>query len=63
MRGRSGFGSIWVSVYGDDTELRIDPSTNTGTSIKVGRAPYDVTFAAGAAWVTNFGDDESIRRR
>src|SRR4051794_10269245 len=22
-----GFGSIWVSLYGEDTELRIDPAT------------------------------------
>jgi len=52
---------VWVEDYGGNDVTRIDPATNKTTSIKVGGAPYDVTFAAGAAWVTNYGDDTVSR--
>jgi YVTN family beta-propeller protein len=40
---------------------RIDPTDNTPTTITVGAGPYDVTYAAGAAWVTNYSDDTVSR--
>ncbi len=43
--------------YGDSTVTRVDASTGkVQHTFDVGGAPYDVTFASGAAWVTNYAD-------
>ena len=53
----AGGGSIWTADYGGNSSTRIDQVTGQVLAkIPVGGAPYDVTFAAGAAWVTNYTD-------
>ena len=57
-----GFGSIWVSVYGDDTELRIDPSTRKVLArIKTGIAPCGIAVGGGAVWVEDYGGNDVAR--
>ena len=57
-----GFGSVWVSLYGEDTELRIDPVTREVIArIKTGGAPCGVAIGAGAVWVENYGDNTVTR--
>ena len=55
-----GAGSISVD-YTASAVTRIDVATNRTSTIEVGSSPYDVTFAAGAAWVTNYGDGSVTR--
>jgi YVTN family beta-propeller protein len=50
-----GFGSIWVSVYGDNKELRIDPATRKVTAtFPTKGAPCGVAVGAGSVWVEDF---------
>ena len=57
-----GFGSVWVSVYGEDTELRLDPSTRKVIArIKTGGAPCGIAVGAGAVWVENYGGNTVTR--
>ena len=57
-----GFGSIWVSLYGDDTELRIDPATGKVLArIKTGIAPCGVAVGGGAVWVEDYGGNDVTR--
>src|SRR3954463_3208939 len=57
-----GFGAIWVSVYGEDTELRIDPATRKVIArIKTGIAPCGIAIGAGAVWVEDYGGNEVTR--
>jgi YVTN family beta-propeller protein len=50
-----GFGSIWVSVYGENKELRIDPATHAITAtIPTKPAPCGVAVGAGSVWVEDF---------
>ena len=52
-----GGGGVWVANRGDDTVVRIDPSTRAVvTTIPVGKAPAGVAFGAGSVWVANSGD-------
>jgi YVTN family beta-propeller protein len=50
-----------VEDYTASAVTRIDVATNRTSTIEVGSSPYDVTFAAGAAWVTNNGDSTVTR--
>ena len=51
-----GFGSVWVSVYGDDVELRVDPTTRKVVArIKTGIAPCGIAVGGGSVWVENYG--------
>src|SRR4051812_29567646 len=57
-----GFGSIWVSIYGEDTELRIDPATRKVVArIKTGGAPCGIAVGGGAVWVENYGGNSVTR--
>jgi YVTN family beta-propeller protein len=50
-----GYGSLWVSLYGSETELKIDPKTlKTLDRIHVGQAPCGIAVGAGSVWVENF---------
>jgi YVTN family beta-propeller protein len=52
-----GFGSIWVSDYTDNLELRFDPTTlRVLARIKVGISPCGIAVGGGSVWVENFGD-------
>jgi streptogramin lyase len=51
-----GFGSVWVSVSGDDVVLRIDPQTHKVLArIKTDFAPCGIAVGAGSIWVENYG--------
>jgi YVTN family beta-propeller protein len=57
-----GFGSIWVSLYGEDTELRIDPTTRKVLArIKAGDQPCGVAVGGGAVWVEDYGSNQVTR--
>lgn len=57
-----GFGSIWVSVYGEDTELRIDPTSGKVLArIKTKLAPCGVAVGGGAVWVEDYGGNAVTR--
>jgi len=57
-----GFGSIWVSLYGEDTELRIDPATRKVVArIKTGGAPCGIAVGGGAVWVENYAGNSVTR--
>ena len=57
-----GFGSIWVSLYGEDTELRIDPATRKVVArIKTGGAPCGIAVGGGAVWVENYSGNSVTR--
>lgn len=51
-----GFGSVWVSVYGDDVVLRIDPETREILArIKTDFAPCGIAIGGGSVWIENYG--------
>lgn len=57
-----GFGSIWVSQYGKDTELRIDPATRKVIArIKTNIAPCGIAVGGGAVWVEDYGGNDVAR--
>jgi YVTN family beta-propeller protein len=57
-----GFGSVWVSVYGDDTVLRIDPeSREVIAHIDAGIAPCGIAVGGGSVWVENYGGNSVTR--
>jgi YVTN family beta-propeller protein len=57
-----GFGSVWVSVYGGDEELRIDPQTREVVArIKTGLSPCGIAVGGGSVWVENYGGDSVTR--
>jgi YVTN family beta-propeller protein len=57
-----GFGSVWVSLYGDSEELRIDPQTHKVVArIKTGIAPCGVAVGGGSVWVENYGSRSVTR--
>lgn len=50
-----GFGSIWVSLYGENKELRIDPTTRkVVATFRTRGAPCGVAVGAGSVWVEDF---------
>ena len=54
---RAGLGSVWVTVWRDDSVLRIDPADpRTSQAIKVGDKPRFLAVGMDAVWVMNQGD-------
>jgi YVTN family beta-propeller protein len=50
----SALGSMWVSAYGIDAVVRIDPELNAVVdTITVGDGPHAIAAGAGAVWVVN----------
>ena len=50
----SGFGSVWVAVYGTGRLVRIDPRSNrVVTRIRVARGICPIVVAAGSVWVAS----------
>ena len=57
-----GFGSVWVSVYGDDKLVRIDPVTHRVlATVKTGTSPCGIAVGGGSVWVENYGGDSVTR--
>src|SRR3954466_730469 len=45
-------GKVWVSLYGDDSVVWIDPATGeVGPPITTGDQPCGLAFGAGSIWV------------
>jgi hypothetical protein len=58
----AGAGSLWVEDTYSATVSRVSVRTGKRTAaIDVGGAPYDATFAYGAAWATSHGGGELVR--
>lgn len=58
----AGAGSLWVEDTYSATVSRVSVRTAKRTAaIDVGGAPYDATFAYGAAWATSHGGGELVR--
>jgi YVTN family beta-propeller protein len=58
----SAFGSMWVSAYGIDAVVRIDPELNAVVdTISVGDGPHAIAAGAGAVWVVNRLSDTVTR--
>jgi YVTN family beta-propeller protein len=59
-RGPSGItvggGIVWVADTGSDSVSRVDPHSESITSIPVGNAPVGIDYGEGAVWVANSGD-------
>jgi YVTN family beta-propeller protein len=57
-----GAGSLWTADYQGGSTTRIDLATGAVVArIPTGSSVYDVAFADGAAWVSNFGDGTVAR--
>lgn len=57
-----GFGSVWVSLYGEGRELRLDPQTGKVIArIKTGASPCGVAVGGGSVWVENFAGNSVTR--
>ena len=55
-------GRVWVSLYGDDAVVWIDPSTGeVSAPIETGVQPCGLAFGAGSIWVEDYGSDEVTR--
>ena len=55
-------GRLWVSNYGDNTLVAIDPATGeVGAPARTGRAPCGLASGAGSIWVEDFGGDQVTR--
>ncbi|WP_395656181.1 DUF6923 family protein [Nocardioides sp.] len=55
-------GRIWVSNYGEDTLVTVDPATlEVGDPVHVGGAPCGLAHGAGSIWVEDFGSNEVTR--
>jgi YVTN family beta-propeller protein len=51
--------SVWVSVYADNTLVRVDRRTGkAGPPIPVGLQPCGLAFGAGSIWVEDYGSSE-----
>src|SRR5436309_15554377 len=58
----SGFGSLWVAVYGTGRLVRIDPRSNRVLRrFYVARGICPVTIAAGSVWVASDKTDVVYR--
>jgi virginiamycin B lyase len=59
---RAGLGSLWVTVWQDDSLLKISPTDpRTSQAIKVGDAPRFLAIGEDAVWVMNQGDGSVSR--
>jgi streptogramin lyase len=55
-------GRVWVSNYGDNTLVTVDPATGElGPPAPTGSAPCGLAFGAGSIWVEDFGGDQVTR--
>ena len=55
-------GRVWVSNYGDNTLVWIDPVTlAVSEPIQVGSQPCGLAYGAGSIWVENYGSDDVTR--
>jgi YVTN family beta-propeller protein len=55
-------GAVWVSNFGDDNLVRIDPATGTvGAPIPTGDQPCGLASGSGSIWVEDYGSDEVTR--
>jgi YVTN family beta-propeller protein len=58
----AGFGSLWVSLLGEDTVLRLDPRTRRVLArVKSGNQPCGMAVGAGSVWVEDYGDGTVTR--
>lgn len=46
-----GAGAVWVPNHDDGTVTRIDPATNTGQTVAVGRVPWEIGVHGNAVWL------------
>jgi len=52
----TGFGSVWVAMFGDDTVVRLDPKTRRVLArITAGSRPCGMAIGAGSVWVEDYG--------
>jgi virginiamycin B lyase len=59
---RAGLGSLWVTVWRDDSLLKISPADpRTSQAIKVGDQPRFLAIGEDAVWVMNQGDGSVSR--
>jgi YVTN family beta-propeller protein len=55
-------GTVWVSNYGDNNLVAIDPATGAvGAPAATGSAPCGLAYGAGSIWVEDFGSDQVTR--
>jgi YVTN family beta-propeller protein len=55
-------GKVWVSNYGDDNLVSIDPDTMVVSApTPVGVSPCGLAYGAGSIWVENYGDNTVTR--
>ncbi len=55
-------GRIWVSDYGNDDLVAVDPDTlHVGRSIEVGSMPCGLAYGAGSIWVEDYGSGQVTR--
>jgi YVTN family beta-propeller protein len=55
-------GRVWVSNYGDNTLVSVDPATgDVGPPAQTGSAPCGLAYGAGSIWVEDFGGDQVTR--
>jgi YVTN family beta-propeller protein len=55
-------GKIWVSLYGENKLVAIDPDTGEiGKPTSVGASPCGLAFGAGSIWVENYGENDVTR--
>lgn len=55
-------GHVWVSNYGDNTLVAVDPRTGkVGDPIAVGSSPCGLAYGAGSIWVENYGSNDVTR--
>jgi YVTN family beta-propeller protein len=55
-------GTVWVSNYGDNTLVTVDPASGeVGDPVPTGGAPCGLASGAGSIWVEDFGSDQVTR--
>jgi YVTN family beta-propeller protein len=55
-------GQVWVSNYGDNTLVTVDPVTGeVGEPVPTGSGPCGLAAGAGSIWVEDFGSDQVTR--
>jgi YVTN family beta-propeller protein len=55
-------GTVWVSNYGDDTLVTVDPATGElSEPVPTGDAPCGLAYGAGSVWVEDYGSDQVTR--
>ena len=56
-----GEGAVWAAGFESGTLIRIDPSTGSMQSLKVGDMPVGITVAGGSVWVATRGQGTVTR--